>query len=205
MPRCRPALLALVLCALVSTACSSGETATSAQQGTATPTASTTEQVPATVEGREDEVAPPDASFPASVADDSGDPVAGTSAGSDDEVFVTGIRLTPQNGYDRLVLDLNASGVPFWTARYTEASTPSGDPVEVAGDAWLRIGLFTQSSSDQDVVPVTADGTVAEVRVTGSFGGYQEVLIGVRGGAAPFRAFTLTDPGRLVVDIRPAG
>ncbi len=55
MPRCRPALLALVLCALVSTACSSGETATSAQQGTATPTASTTEQVPATVEGREDE------------------------------------------------------------------------------------------------------------------------------------------------------
>jgi hypothetical protein len=28
------------------------------------------------------------------------------------------------------------------------------------------------------------------------------VLVGVRGGELPFRAFALTDPGRIVIDVR---
>jgi hypothetical protein len=43
------------------------------------------------------------------------------------------------------------------------------------------------------------------VVTTGYFEGSEEVLIGVRGGEAPFRAFALTDPGRIVVDVRSAG
>jgi hypothetical protein len=39
-------------------------------------------------------------------------------------------------------------------------------------------------------------------RTTGSFEGYEEVLIGIDGGEQPFRAFPLTDPGRIVIDVR---
>ncbi|HLM07397.1 MAG TPA: hypothetical protein VK402_19640 [Blastococcus sp.] len=45
-------------------------------------------------------------------------------------------------------------------------------------------------------------GPIAEARTTGFFEGTREVLIGMRGGEAPFRAFGLTDPGRIVSDVR---
>ena len=167
---------------------------------------STSPEPPVTVDGREDEAAPPDAGFPASTSDDSGEAQAGASSDADVDMLITGVRLSPQNGYDRIIVDLSTNGVPPWTAAYTEASAPAGDPVPVAGDSFLRIGVFTQSSAQQVPPVVTGEtGVVAEARATRSLGGYQEVLIGVRGAPAPFRTFALTDPGRIVIDIRPAG
>jgi hypothetical protein len=155
----------------------------------------------------EAEEAPGDASFPASIADDSGPAQAGAAKDPAGTMKVTGLRLTPQNGYDRLVIDFSTAGVPDWRAQYTEASGPIGTAVTIAGDAFLRVSLFTQAKSDITTESISAAGAgvVAEARSTGFSAGYEEVLIGVRGGAAPFRAFTLTDPGRIVVDIRPAG
>jgi hypothetical protein len=197
--------VSLTLLVLVTTGCSEDAPPARNAADTATTTV-TSPPPPVTVEGREDEAPPPDAGFPASIADDSGEPVAGATDDADEDMVITGLRLLPQNGYDRLIVDLNTSGVPFWTARYTEASTPAGDPVEVAGDSFLRLGLFTENSSAEPVATVLGEsGVVVEVRSTGSLAGYQEVLIGVRGAAAPFRTFGLTDPGRIVVDIRPAG
>jgi hypothetical protein len=40
---------------------------------------------------------------------------------------------------------------------------------------------------------------------TGFFEGSGAVLIGARGREVPFRAFALTDPGRIVIDVHPAG
>jgi hypothetical protein len=57
-----------------------------------------------------------------------------------------------------------------------------------------------QGQSDVRLSP----GPVAEAKTTGSFEGSEEVLVGMRGGEAPFRAFALTDPGRIVIDVRPA-
>jgi hypothetical protein len=49
---------------------------------------------------------------------------------------------------------------------------------------------------------VSASGVLAQARTTGLFEGTAEVLAGVRGGQQPFRAFALTDPGRIVIDVQ---
>jgi hypothetical protein len=194
----------LSLATLLAAGCGSDDPAPRRQAATSSSPPAVSAEPPVTVEGIEDEAAPPDASFPASIADDGGEEQRGSTEETSDDMLVTGIRLLPQNGYDRLIVDLNTNGVPFWTARYSEASTAAGDPVAVAGNSFLRLGLFTENSSAEPVATVLGEGVVAEARSTGSLGGYQEVLIGVRGAPAPFRTFALTDPGRIVVDIRPA-
>jgi hypothetical protein len=202
--RLTASLSILSLATLLSTGCGSDDPAPRRQAAATSSPPVVSAEPPVTVEGMEDEAAPPDASFPASIADDGGEEQRGSTTETSDDMLVTGIRLLPQNGYDRLIVDLNTNGVPFWTARYSEASTAAGDPVAVAGNSFLRLGLFTENSSAEPVATVLGEGVVAEARSTGSLGGYQEVLIGVRGAPAPFRTFALTDPGRIVVDIRPA-
>jgi hypothetical protein len=198
-------LSVLSLVTLLSVGCVTDRSAPRSEAANTSSAPESSAEPPVTVEGLEDEAAPADASFPASTADDSGEQQRGATAETGDDMLVTGLRLVPQNGYDRVIVDLNTHGISSWTARYTEASTPAGDPVAVAGDSFLRLGLFTQNSSAEPVAAVLGEsGVVAEVRSTGALGGYQEVLIGVRGAPAPFRTFGLTDPGRIVVDIRPA-
>jgi hypothetical protein len=122
-------------------------------------------------------------------------------------MHIKGIRVSSQPAYTRLVIDLTSHGVPAWTARYTEASGPGGGPVEIEGKAFLRVALqtgtdpATHGQNDTKLSP----GPVAEAKTTGYFEGSEEVLIGMRDGEVPFRAFALTDPGRIVIDVRPAG
>jgi hypothetical protein len=200
-------LSALVAVALVAGCSSSSDAASSfpVDAGESTPTSSSRPPtMPAAVE---QEDAPVDASFPASLGDDSGAARTGVATDPAGQMKVTGLRLTPHNGYDRLVIDLSTQGVPDWTAQYSQASGTVGGTAAVAGDAFLRVSLFTEADADIETGSLSASGSavVAEARSTGFSAGYEEVLIGVRGGAAPFRAFTLTDPGRIVVDIRAAG
>jgi hypothetical protein len=154
-----------------------------------------------------DEEPPGDANFPADTSDDGGPAQPGSTADPSGQGGGVSIRLATHEGYDRLVLDLNTSGVPEWSVGYGEASGPGGGPVEIEGDAFLRVALQTGSEpSGQGQSRVkTSPGPIAEVVTTGYFEGSEEVLIGVRGGEAPFRAFALTDPGRIVIDVRSAG
>ena len=149
----------------------------------------------------------PDSNFPADTSDDGGPALAGSVADPAGQMHVTGIRTAAQQGFARLVIDLSSHGVPVWTARYTEASGPGGGPVEIGGDAFLRVAL--QTGADPGIqVPsdsTPSSGPIAQAKTTGFFEGYEEVLVGIRGGKAPFRAFALTDPGRIVIDVRPAG
>jgi hypothetical protein len=79
-------------------------------------------------------------------------------------------------------------------------------PVDIAGDAFLRVRVRSGATRTQGESRVSlSPGPVAEVRTTGVAAGYEEVLIGVRGGAQPFTVEALTDPGRLVVEVRGAG
>jgi hypothetical protein len=52
---------------------------------------------------------------------------------------------------------------------------------------------------------VSGSGLIAEAGDVGLFEGIQDFLVGVRGGPLPFRAFTMTKPTRIVIDVRPAG
>ena len=153
-----------------------------------------------------DEQPPDDASFPADTEEDGGPAQAGSTEDPAGSLRVSGLRLNGHDGFSRLVVDLNGSGVPEWTVGYSEASGPGGGPVEISGDAFLRVQLRTQSEpgggSRSQVL--ANPGPIAEAITTGSFEGYEEVLIGIRGGERPFRAFALTDPGRIVIDV-PAG
>ena len=151
-----------------------------------------------------DEQPPADASFPADTEDDGGS----AESGSDDDpaatMRVSGLRLGTQDGYTRLVVDLNTSGVPEWTVGYSEPTGPGGAPVEISGDAFLRVQLHTQAEpGGQSSSRVrTSPGPVVEAVTTGVFEGYEEILVGIRGGEQPFRAFALTDPGRIVIDVK---
>jgi hypothetical protein len=154
-----------------------------------------------------DEQLPGGTDFPADTSDRGGPAQAGSAADPAGQMHVSGIRIASQQGYTRLVIDLTSHGVPTWTARYTEASGPGGGPVQIEGKAFLRVAVQTgadpgnQGQNDTRLSP----GPVAEAKTTGSFEGSEEVLIGMRDGETPFRAFALTDPGRIVIDVRPAG
>jgi hypothetical protein len=179
-----------------SSSSSSSSAAPTSGSGPATPSAAPTDEQP-----------PTDGSFPADTDDDGGPAQAGSAGDPAGRMQVTGLRFDGQAAYTRLVVDLAGRGVPEWTVGYSEASGPGGGPVEIAGDAFLRLRLRTQAEpgglSTSRIR--TSPGPVAEAVTTGSFEGYEEVLIGVRGGELPFRAFALTDPGRIVIDVRYGG
>jgi hypothetical protein len=86
---------------------------------------------------------------------------------------------------------------------YSDATGPDGEPLDVAGDAFLRVRIRSDAAaggygSSRSSVSL---GPVAETRTLGAAGGYEEVLIGVRGGERPFTVEPLTDPGRIVVAV----
>jgi hypothetical protein len=154
-----------------------------------------------------DEQRPHDGSFPADTGDAGGPAQPGSNDDPAGRMRVTGLRLNGYEGYARLVVDLNRGGVPEWTVGYSEASDPGGGPVNITGDAFLRLRLRTQAEpGGLSMSQVSArPGPIAGARTTGFSEGYEEVLIGIRGGERPFRAFTLTGPGRIVIDVRSEG
>ena len=120
---------------------------------------------------------------------------------------IKGLRSTSDDGFTRLVVDLSSNGVPEWTVGYSDATGPDGGPVDIAGDAFLRVrletGAYPAGHSSSRIR--TSPGPVAEARTTGAFAGYEEVLIGVRYGEQPIRAYALTDPGRIVIEVGAGG
>jgi hypothetical protein len=141
--------------------------------------------------------------FPANTAPDSGPAQAGATADPAGQMHVTALRLGEHTGYTRLVVDLSSAGVPQWRVSYGEKTGPGGGPVTIAGDAFLRVFLMTEAEPGvQTTTSVTGSGLIPQAKTTGFFEGYEEVLAGVTGGRLPFRAFALTDPGRIVIDVR---
>lgn len=145
------------------------------------------------------------AGFTADTSADRGPAQAGATADAAGQVHVAGLRTGEHPGYSRLVVDLSGSGVPEWTVSYGEPTGPGGGPVSLAGDAFLRLSLHTGAqpvTGSEPPADATGSGLIEQARVTGLFEGYEEVLIGVQGSRRPFRAFALTDPGRVVIDVR---
>jgi len=198
MPRSGPvtALFALLLLA----ACTGGDNDPGAAPSSAGPPAMSTGAAdPSGSVGTEPRESP---TFPADTSDDGGPAQAGATSDAPGRMHVTGLRVAAHDGYDRLVIDLSSAGVPRWQVRYSEASGPGGGPVSMPGSAFLRIALATGATPGvQTASSVTGSGVIEAARTTGLFEGSEEVLAGLR-GTLPFRAFALTDPGRIVIDVR---
>jgi hypothetical protein len=116
--------------------------------------------------------------------------------------LVTGTTSWSDGSSAQLVVNLSSRGVPDWTLAYSDATAPDGGPVDIAGDAFLRLRVRSDAPGEGQGSSRTSLslGPIAEIRTIGAADGYEEVLIGVRGGEQPFSAQALTDPGRIVID-----
>ena len=124
---------------------------------------------------------------------------------------VTGIRVGHHPGFDRIVLDLDGAAPGFRVGYVNRLhADPSAHLVDLLGPASLRIVLDPANAHDVE----TGDGTLTtprrtkwrfdQVRETAVIGDF-EAFVTVGAGLArraPFRVLTLTNPTRIVVDVR---
>ena len=203
-------VLALSACSGGGSSGSASSPSGTASSGTATasaPADSSPERTESSPQGSGSQGSEPTehkADFPADTSADGGPAQSGAvSADPKGQTHVTGLRIGEHEGYSRLVVDLSSAGVPQWEVRYSTPTGPGGGPVTIEGQAYLRIVLHTFADYGiQGSYTATGSGLIVAARTTGFFEGQEEAMAGIKTGPQPFRAFTLTDPGRIVIDVR---
>ncbi|GAA4429941.1 hypothetical protein GCM10023169_32770 [Georgenia halophila] len=113
--------------------------------------------------------------------------------------------------FERVVFELEGSGEPGYQVEYVDSAVEQGRgrEIDVEGDHVLEVVITGTRYPSEDESDRMAQGSYAsedtdlveEVVVTGVFEGQTQAFIGTD-EAAPFRVLTLTDPARLVVDVR---
>ena len=200
----RRVLIAVTAC-LLATACSDDPEVSSASSDTsAAPTAaSAPAAAPSTAPA-----ATPESQKAVFAADTGRD----EQAASGGPLSVTKVRLARQKGFDRVVFELDGKqpGEPGWTVQYVDEPRRdgSGDPVDVDGEATLVVLIsgvgypFDTGVEEVRAVELPSDlEVVADMELGAVFEGVYESFIGTS-GKAPFRVFRLSDPARVVVDVR---
>jgi len=125
--------------------------------------------------------------------------------------FVSDLRTGTHGTYDRITVEF-ANGVPHDVQVGAPSSgssfttSPKGDTVTLKGDHGILVvihgaDLHTSYSGSVDIV--TGYATLAEVRRVEDFEGVVQLGLGVNGGGC-YRAFWLTGPDRLVIDVQSA-
>lgn len=144
---------------------------------------------------------PPGTNLPAFACKD-------TSGGAAGLAGVTAVRVSELPGYDRFVLQFDTE-VPAFTIKqqakpvFTQGA--SGQTITLSGTSGVLVVLHSAAQSATYRGPTDfpqADFTVIkEARLTQDFEGTVSWALGLS-SAACFRAFTLTDPARLVIDFQ---
>lgn len=180
------------------------------------PTASPSSASPSTTPSASPSASVPPTSPTGSAGDDRGLPFpadlrpdVGGGQGSGNGLTVTDVRIGRQAGYDRVVLELGGTGRPGWRVEYVAVprADGSGERLDLDGDSFLQVdlrgmGLPFETGVDEDARDrVPGVGGVAEVAPGGVFEGHQLAFVGLDGGRRPFRAFALSGPTRVVVDV----
>jgi hypothetical protein len=199
MPRVRRRLIAvLAIGALITlAACGSDDDSTSGSSSTTPGTVDDSTTTTPTTEP---------CTFDGSDAEKTGAAAGGT-------LFLTALRSAGHECYDRVVFEFRQDGTPGYTVGYEPGpilQDASGEPVEVAGSAYLVVRVTPATGYDFDAgVPsyngpnrVTPGGTlhVQEVVRSGDFEAIMTWVIGLD-EERPFTVSTLTDATRLVIDI----
>jgi hypothetical protein len=154
------------------------------------PSATPTSQLPAFVCGQQD--------LPAAQANQP--PVA----------FIDSLRTGTHGSYDRLTVEFSNGtpqdvqvGAPGGTS-FT--ASPSGMTITVIGQHGILVtmhGADLHTSYNGSIDIVTGYATLAEVRRVQDYEGVVQLALGVN-GAGCYRAFWLTNPNRLVIDVQAA-
>ncbi len=121
------------------------------------------------------------------------------------------VRTARQDGFDRIVFEFD-SHVPQWSMEYVDRpqyECGSGEAVRLEGDGWLQVNFEAANAHTEEGRATNAPRHVAdpaganlrEMRRICDFEAQVQYVIGV---ASPnrFRAFQLSSPARLVVDIQ---
>ncbi len=134
---------------------------------------------------------------------------AATSRGKQPPVL-RAVRSATQTGFDRLVFEFDKGGLPAWRAEYVDrpvVDCGSGEPVRVAGAAWLQI-TFTGAQAHSEQGSSTSgprrrklSQKVARelVRIC-DFEGEVTYVVGVE-RPNPYTPRTMSAPSRLVIDL----
>lgn len=127
--------------------------------------------------------------------------------------IVRALRSASHNGYDRVVIEFDGDQVPGYHAEYIDKPVRdcgSGDPVQVAGDAWLEIRMTPAAAHTESGVATLPSRTlrpeiqlVRQIERTCDFEAMATFVLGV-GYPGRYRILELQDPARLVVDVRHA-
>jgi len=155
--------------------------------------------------GQPEPTAPAEA-FPANTAVDTEEPTGGP-------LSVVAVRVAKQDGYDRVVFELDGkeAGEPGWRVEYTDdpAQQGSGNRVEVDGVATLAIDITgvgfpmdtgVEEETDDPTLPAGLS-VIEDVVLGATFEGQYQAFVGTA-RKAPFRVFRLSNPARVVLDVR---
>ncbi|HEV2034634.1 MAG TPA: hypothetical protein VGU71_10635 [Candidatus Dormibacteraeota bacterium] len=122
--------------------------------------------------------------------------------------YIDGVRVGTHTGYDRLTIEFsngqpsNIDVTPQSGTTFTQDG--SGQPVTLAGRAGILVTIHTADAHTNYSGLTdfkTGYSTMVEVRQVGDYEGYVHFGIGLSKSAC-YRAFILTNPTRLVIDIQ---
>jgi hypothetical protein len=134
------------------------------------------------------------------------------------DLVLRDVRVGEHEGFDRVVVEFKGNGTPGWGAEYVQTPTAdgSGDPVDVSGDNFLAVNIsgviiragYPRTPADffhgpRHFAPENG-GSIVDVNLGGVFEGYCQLFLGLDGDQVPFRVFALTNPSRLVIDVKDA-
>jgi hypothetical protein len=124
--------------------------------------------------------------------------------------YMTAVSTGEHSGYDRVVFQFSGT-LPGYTIQRVQAvySDPKGTPVPLAGQAYLRVVFQAASAVCPQPPHQTYTGPspltpyypqLLTVSAAGDFEGVLSFGIGLAAQGS-YHAFTLTNPGRLVIDV----
>lgn len=136
-----------------------------------------------------------------------------------DTALLVDIRAARHDDFERIVLEFEGDDPPGYRVGYLDPPVRqdgSGNPVELAGDAFLELRVVPAASFDpmSDEARKTYTGSrrftpeatelIKELVITADFEGHLAWVAGLS-ERVPFAVEMLDDPLRLVVDVVPAG
>lgn len=143
---------------------------------------------------------PPFSSAPVSVPD--------TNIAPEGLPELEAVEVSQLDGFDRVVFRFS-SHVPGYNVNYVPEVTadPSDEPISLEGNAFMIVAMHSVASGQVGAPPAPQDRQtprfpeLREIAGAGDFEGVVSFGLGLTAESG-FRVFTLTNPDRLVVDVR---
>ncbi|MDD7582284.1 AMIN-like domain-containing (lipo)protein [Corynebacterium sp. 32222D000AT] len=210
-------LAPLAVAGLVLTGCANDDNSDNANDTSSPSTVTSTSAAPDNeAAAAESSTVQKGATAPAGGASD-GVKMLGTPSLDDEQHMAQGagelvpvrVRTAEHAGFTRMVIEFSGKGPASWFASYTDAPTQqaSGYPVEVAGNAFLDLGIeptpwpSTPELEEQylDTGSFPGAGVIEEVQFTSAFEAQSQFVVGLK-EKVPYSVTYMDGPPRVVID-----